>query len=87
MSPMAVNDEGEIKYLLFRKWVTREEYEKEPMTPIPDEFNYIAPKITAKMKKPSKVREAKNVSMDAPSRYGNDKKASKKKPLSFRSKT
>lgn len=56
------------------------------MTPIPDEFNYIAPQISSKMTKPSKKKQSKNVSMDAPSRYGKEKDAQKKKPLSFRHK-
>lgn len=56
------------------------------MTPIPDEFNYIAPAISSKMTKPSKKKQAKNVSMEAPSRYGKEKGEQKKKPLSFRNK-
>lgn len=56
------------------------------MTPIPDEFNYIAPKIAAKLTKPSKKKESKNVNMDAPSRYGKDKNKLKKGYIDMRGK-
>ncbi len=42
------------------------------MIPIPDEFNYIAPAITSKMKNPKKPR-VKNKKMTASSRYGKEK--------------
>lgn len=56
------------------------------MTPIPDEFNYIAPKISSKLTKPSKKKEAKNVSMESPSRYGKDKNKLKKGYIDMRGK-
>lgn len=55
------------------------------MVPIPDEFNYIAPKITSKLKKSPKKKEAKNVSMVAPSRYGKEKNKLKKGYVDLRS--
>ena len=42
------------------------------MTPVPDEFQYIAPAISSKMTKPSKKKEVKNQRMKAKSRYGNE---------------
>ena len=56
------------------------------MTPITDEFNYIAPKITSKMTKPNKKKQAKNVNMQAPSRYGKDKNKLKKGYVDLRGK-
>jgi hypothetical protein len=54
------------------------------MTPIPDEFNYIAPKIASKLKKQPKKKEAKNVKMEAKSRYGNKKNSLKKDYVDLR---
>ena len=56
------------------------------MVPIPNEFNYIAPKITAKLKKPSTKNQAKNISMQAPSRYGQEKNTLKDDYIDMRGK-